>query len=519
MMKFRTIMIRENIKWFLILSLSMAFLSACDDEWDQHYNAEVPEVIDMRLADYIASNTDWSMFSQMLHQTGYDTVLNATQTYTVWVPQNAALTQIDMTDTLLVKQIVKGHIARFSIPTSGINSERIFMLGGKYATFTENSGTYKLIDCNLVSQNQLVQNGVVHAVDAYIPYISNIWEYIFETSGLDSLAGFIESQGGDVFNAYASTEIGQNSKGEIIYDSLFYYVNNVTRRVGDFNDEDSIYTVVLPTNSAWTKSYDNLKDLFLISENDGGVEAQELIINNLLVSNMAFKGFYDDPENADSLISTTSGIIHQPSQYFGYSSKAVLSNGYAFVSDSFLISREEAGLKNIVVEAENLADIDANKINCEITPKASYGTGFDISNNGYLDVTFTGSNFSGAAVDIPIPNTLSTKYDIYCVFVPFNIEGGDVKLKTKVKFFLTYENESGVEKELRLRPDVDETDTTALTKMYVGQFEFPVADVMSAKNVNAKVSLKIQNTLTDRTNKDGFSKNLRIDAIILEPVK
>lgn len=505
--------------WYLGIALLMVQLVACDDEWDKHYNDISTEKIDMNIPEYIKSQTDWSIFYQMLEKTGYDTILNASLTYTVWVPVNSALENVDLNDEELVLNIVEGHIARFTTSTSGISSERIYMMSEKYNTFYESGSDFKLVDATILTRDAIVNNGAVHSIDEYVPYISSIWEYLGITAGIDSLGKFAYAQDFYEFDPINSVKIGEDDDGQPFYDTAFNYSNKVISLMGKLDDEDSLYTVILPKNSAWIAGYKKLKKLFVISQEEGGEKMQDYVTGLAILKHLTFEGLLTNPEAADSLRATSGKFMKDPARLFSYTEKVSLSNGNAYLADSFNISLAEAGYKTLVVEAESQRNLETS--NCEVTAKSSLGTGVKLSNDGYLDVTFTGSKFSGAGVSIPIPNTLSTKYNIYCVFVPFNLEGGNVIDKTRVKFTLNYEDANGNSEDIRLKPENDETDTTSVTKMLVGQFEFPVANVQVDPDEypEVKVSLEIQNTMTDRNKKDGYSLDMRIDAIILEPVE
>ena len=74
---------RKNIAYALWLAGLGGFFAACNDDWDNHYgsNGSVPET---GLMELIRSDGDLSAFCLILEKTGADTLLSASQTYTVW---------------------------------------------------------------------------------------------------------------------------------------------------------------------------------------------------------------------------------------------------------------------------------------------------------------------------------------------------------------------------------------------------------------------------------------------------
>jgi len=66
---------------------------SCSD-WDDHYEAD-NTILDSQQAtlwENISKNANLSQFASLLKKAGYDEVLNASQTYTVWLPLTAPST-------------------------------------------------------------------------------------------------------------------------------------------------------------------------------------------------------------------------------------------------------------------------------------------------------------------------------------------------------------------------------------------------------------------------------------------
>jgi uncharacterized surface protein with fasciclin (FAS1) repeats len=178
---------------FLIFTLLIAVVTvtSCRETWDEHYGISNGKKTDLNLFQYIESQSDLSKFTEMLKISGYDTIINMPQTYTVWAPVNSALADLDLTDTAAVVNVVKNHISRFSIPTSGIDTKIISMLSKKYLTFQKTDDGYTFSGKNLTEANTAAANGIVHKVAGYVAYTNNIWEFIGNTPGLDSLRNYM----------------------------------------------------------------------------------------------------------------------------------------------------------------------------------------------------------------------------------------------------------------------------------------------------------------------------------------
>lgn len=517
---------------FLIFTLLIAVVTvtSCRETWDEHYGISNGKKTDLNLFQYIESQSDLSKFTEMLKISGYDTIINMPQTYTVWAPVNSALSGLDLTDTVAVTNIVRNHISRFAIPTSGIDSRIISTLSKKYLTFKKTEAGYTFSDKNLLEANTSAANGIVHKVDGYVAYTNNIWEFIGNTPGLDSLKNYLYSQSIRYFDKDASVEIGTNSQNLAVYDSVIIFSNPILDKIGQLHLEDSLYATILPNNTAWTKVYNSIKEKYKTFPNDGGVK-QRLYTQAAIVDNLVFrmKNRNFDPVVEDSLVSSVGSIFKQSNYLFQNSTKHILSNGLAYVTDSLRYKPAESWQKPIKIEAESSA-YGLTYVNTNLSTKYSFGTGYDVSENKFL-VSEPNATNSQNAVTFPIPNVLSGKYRISCVFVPSSISIADDARPCQVKFSLSYLNASGKPTEGPVvannvvgsagsKAFTFVTDPFVTTKVFVAEFTFPFCNLYTKQSTVADITtkLKIENaTLTKDINK--YDRTLRIDYIILEPVQ
>jgi hypothetical protein len=232
--------------------------------------------------------------------------------------------------------------------------------------------------------------------------------------------------------------------------------------------------------------------------------------------------------------STTGNRFDQPAYLFENSVKQSLSNGLAYVTDSMRFRAADSWQQPIVVEAEN-SDWGRSYKYASMFVRSGLGSAFSdrISGTKYLIVEpATVSNTTQNEVTFPIPNTLSGKYRIYCVFVPSSIVNAADARPYKVSFYLSYLNSAGqpvIEsavgaKNVLLGPGkpaaVYTTDASQITKMFVTEIEFPycnlIADKSEAAKINTKLRVRNETRITETVK---FDKMLRIDYIILEPVQ
>ena len=154
---------------FIICQLSFsAMLVACSD-WDDHYEADSSILSSQQstLWENISSNGQLSQFAALLKKTGYDQVLSATQTYTVWAPQNGSFDYdalSSMSDARVQREFVMNHIARNNYPASGTVDERVYTLNEKLMFF-DGSMPYAIQGVGLSQPNISSRNGTLHMLD------------------------------------------------------------------------------------------------------------------------------------------------------------------------------------------------------------------------------------------------------------------------------------------------------------------------------------------------------------------
>jgi hypothetical protein len=81
-------------KYFLTVLLGVLAFTACKKQWDQR-DAIVDQQLNVNLLQQIQANSNLSIFAGYIVKIGFDKVLSASKTYTVWAPTNAALATID----------------------------------------------------------------------------------------------------------------------------------------------------------------------------------------------------------------------------------------------------------------------------------------------------------------------------------------------------------------------------------------------------------------------------------------
>jgi Secreted and surface protein containing fasciclin-like repeats len=529
-MKFRSLSL--HVISFLVILLSA---TSCKDDWNDHYYSEAVGKSNLNLYSYIANHPELNLskFAELLRIAGYDSVLSKSQALTVWAPNDSALTvlPVDRADSDMVRKFVANHITEFLHSTSGVVNDTLTMRNNKLILFSKSNNSSFTLGGKMLQKSDIVtSNGILHVLKDYIPYKANLWEYLSYTkkqsTGLDSLNSYLSG-----LNLKTLDKSKSYSNGVFI-DSVFTYSNKALNRLGALNTEDSLYTMVMPNNQAWVDAYNRIKPYYITTSADGGTSAQDYNTRWTIVQDLVYR--QSTPITQDSVYSSTGNQLSNMLTVVNGVQPVSLSNGFGYTVSQLNIKPTDSWYKEIRVEAETDTLRNPNVPTATTTITAiqklsGLNTGFSISNGYYINAV---ANTSGTpTLEFKIPNTLSAKYNIYCVFVPNTII--ETKSKpSKVKFNLLYSDVNGniITKGIA----ADNTPTTALaaatftttplvmTKMLVAKnFTFPCSNIVNVKDLKmakkTSVTLRLLSAVSSSTDPT-YNRNMLVDCIILEPV-
>jgi hypothetical protein len=483
------------------------------------------------------------VFYQIVKDSGIDTLLNSPQTFTVWAPTNEAMTGY-FKDGMTKEQFLKNHIARFIYNTTDLESLlsfRLQVLNGKYQTFSRESGRYEFGGAFMENDSRIASNGLLHAIDARVPFYYNLWEIIQKSENTDSIARYLTSFDEKEFLPSLSIPIGQNEYGQIVYDSVFYNSNIWQQKFGLLEREDSVYTMILPDNTAWEEAYKRINPYYktfgnLIRESGTGVnliryfETKGSVTDSLqynhtrrtITQDLVFRKSLDPIPN-DSIISTNGNIFRSPEHLFEGATKIPVSNGFAYKTSELRHDPTSSWHLPILIESENSVRTAEYAIqNIRSADETFYKD--SISNGSFLELKNTStSSVTQPYVTFLIRGVLAAKYNIYCVFAPaMAFDEGAAPDSTKVQFYLNYVHTDGSMKEdaaITSDPVTGKnfvTKGTGMTRFLIAKgFEFPYAnasdDQIPAVRLRVRTNVAANETMI-------YQKWMRIDCLILEPV-
>ena len=561
-----------KVKWSVLCAALITYhfsliTSSCSD-WDDHYdaNTSVYDSQNATLWQNISANSNLSQFADLLKKTGYDQRLDASQTYTVWAPENNTFDYEVVANygkDRMVREFIENHIARNDYPASGKIDKNIFMLNEKKMRFS-GSSSYLIQDLLLKQLNISSSNGTLHTINGRVPFLSSLYEAIDNLdSPIDSISNYIHSFDEKIINEGRS-KMGPVIDGEQTYlDTIYYEYNNLFSLFDAHIDrEDSSYTMLLPTNKAWDdalkkiRSYCNyipsfnsiesvddnkfetvkLKDAEAMTDSISKVYMMaSLFYNNNLYDNKKLATLREGGKSGCDSLVTTYGFkmyAEDAASVFDNAKRKEMSNGAAWITDSLRIPTWTIWNPEIRIEAEfssrwagyNYLNGSPLVKDVEIQNPEVYGS---VSRNRYIELEPQNRNVN-PDIYFYLPNVRSAAYNIYVVFVPANINSkyysGGLK-PNLIEFTVGYADEKGAFKTKtfeNVTTNVDslttsEEFTAKVDTVLAGEFTFPVSYLGMSSGTKTyapylRMRSKVRNAEASR-----YDRTLRIDCIILRP--
>ncbi len=544
------------------VAVALAFMG-CSDEWNEHYNASTGAT--GTLWEAISSDNDLSNFARVVKACGYDTTLVGRQIFTVFAPTNANFTSAEADSVIsvyqqekaqgikdkdngAVKEFLQNHIALYNYSVSGSSNDSIVMLNGKYVQLKANSFGGEQI----VSANKAYGNGVLFTLNHRVNYFPNIFEYLRKDTELDSVANFLYAYNRYVFDEKSSVP-GDIVNGKTVYlDSVVNLQNELFRRIGLLNTEDSTYWMVAPTNQVWGKLINEYKSYFnydkTINKRDSLCDANA---GMAILRGTAFSRT-SNPESAirDSAMSvnavpyvvrfayygTPNAKYYQydkpfaPGGVFDGTQNISCSNGRVMKAADWHIDKTQTFFQTIYAEGENSDRLDSvDRLSTQAPLRIAsvqsrnpfYGK---LSGNSFAKILPTGTSSNTMAV-FNVPSVLSNiGYDIYVVTAPAladdTLASAIDRLGTKFRVRLSHSDENGrplnsrnwitLQSTLRTTPD-------AIDTFKVGtNVKLPFCSYGS--NITPQVKIIFDTRVSNSEVRNGsFNRNLYLDCIIFKP--
>ena len=553
---------RYCIQKMLGFGLTALLATACTDTWNDHYsvNTDIASNSDKTLWQVIQDNDSLAKFAALLEKSGYNTLLTQDRFFTVWAPVgDFAYSEEDA--ELLEKEFVQNHIANYRHVGVGTLDEKngVKMLNGKRLYFTGSTGNYYFNNVKVIETNIPAKNGVIHLIEDYSKFSPNIWEYLEKNPKLAKFNAYLKEHTDSTINHTLSEAGGSsiNDLGQVVYADTVWNVTNVWwNRIGQFNNEDSAYTVIAPTDEAWDKmyakvaSYLRFDSVQVSKEKDGSPDSlKDLMVKEYICRHLAFSQSVNpitEISAMDSLISTYqmayNPVVFRDTECDSLFANQVgepeeLSNGIVHIVDQLNYSPLTCWLDTIKMEAENTNYCYEfnNKDNLgydnvvyqavSVHRDSAYYE--SVSGGRYMlaEERVAGATGSVVKLTYTLPNAYAAKYRIKVVVVPAIYQNAEYvdKKPAPITMGFIYPSGDGLKEQINSieykYSDYDYQRVDTLTFKDKAGNEFVTVPYCEYGLTEPLTQLFVQMMHTTSSNRAKLDHTLRIDRIIMEPVE
>jgi hypothetical protein len=207
---------------YILLTAIIVTVFGCTDPWDDHYNKQ-PETINSNVWDAIKGKSELSSFVALMVKWKYDTLFLTDDTYTIFVPDNTALSKLvqsQVSDTTILNY----HISRHFIQPVDIQGKRkLQTLAEKYSTFENINGKPTYDGIALSYESPLYINGKFFIMSEVALPKLNLYEYFARNNPY--LKTYIDKKDSIIIDKEKSRPIGFDAKGNTVYDTVSIKVN------------------------------------------------------------------------------------------------------------------------------------------------------------------------------------------------------------------------------------------------------------------------------------------------------
>lgn len=548
----------------------IAGCSACTDTIDEHYGIS-DGVATKSLWEQIVEQPNLKNFAKVLEKVHYynnetkasnltyKDILQQNNKMTVWAPVDstfdldAVLADIEKDEYSVDHRFVRNHINSFARNVSGSEADSITMLNSKLGILDNSQKKFK--DVDIVEANIPATNGVLHKLSATVPFLNNLYEYMQTTPEVSSLYQYFSErdttyldenqsvQGGIVNGEVTWADSVMITESKAFNFSFQYRGETWSGLNANLKNEDSTFVMIMPTNTGWDKAiaktypYFKYMGFAYANKDDKNKEGKKVnpdtiqknqslmsIVNRLAFSPNRQKDYtLEDFGHTDSLFTTSYIVVDTPycNDIFKGIEPIRVSNGYVYLTDDYRYNVSD----DIEVEGESFTYLYSDGIN--VSTRVNTASVTSTSRNPKIKGSISGNSYAytvplslNTATNIAykLPNVLSTKYDIYAIILPENIQD---TLKTNtmpLKFAATinyYDGTSELEKSKTSEDFISDT-TKVDTVLLFKDFQFPIA----YQGVdNACPTLKLEVTAGPREINKKYTNSIYVDKIILKAKK
>jgi uncharacterized surface protein with fasciclin (FAS1) repeats len=525
--------------WMMAATVLVA--SSCTD-FDDYNDVPVDSnpVAGKTLWENIAGQDNLQQFRELAEKAGMKDLLNSARFYTVWAPIDntydySKLSTLD--SATLRNQFMNNHVAEYRHAASGDmtgeHAERVMMLNKKKLELTGSGQNFTFGDVALDEANLPAVNGVLHTLKGKTSFLYNLREFMAQLQNADSLKNYYAHHYRRTLDKSQSVIGPLDSLGRQTYlDSVFTESNRLESLLDAmFVEEDSSYTILIPTDNAFDEAYARIRPAFnyvaamkyqdlSLSRSTSTTEINKAtqsvvfptspyvynpelwtdslvrmsIFRDMVFSNNLTKNECLSEEqftSKDTLLSTTGGYrltLNQKQIPVGKLSNPAellqkkvgetvkLSNGQAMYVDSLAVHPWESFVTPVIIDPDRNKAVlsdgrppQAKTQSVTVRKENTAKSSWIKKDYRYLMVEPL-DEFSQPEFYVYLPGVQSVEYDFYVTMIPGDIDQEDTTAIVKpncLNFELNYCDEKGALQNWRFSSDGVQNPTAKQQKPFV----------------------------------------------------
>lgn len=395
-----------NQKKIGIIVLLFTLVVAGCNKWEDHTAVEQQD-LKTNLLQAISGNPELSKFREYVGTAGLDSLLNASKTFTVWAPTNAALQTIDpaiAADKAKLRAFILNHISnQYYFKKDATTTIRIKMLSGKYNNFS----SQKFDLAALVTADRYVSNGVLHTISGMVPPLQNIWDFVNATTAQYTQHAYITSLNYNGFDpATAVIDSISVLTGLPVYRPGTGIVprNYFNDRVHDLKREDKQYTYFVMQDANFIVEADSLKSYF----NTGSATSTDSLTRWNTVKDLIYDTAYSAATDIPQTLVSKSGVTVPVNSSLVVEVKRC-SNGYVYV-----LSNVDVPTKNKLLPVTIQGEFPSGFLQTDKTAFINYRQRMNpLKNAVFSDLMISGHGVTTFYSFYRVNEMPSVKYQVY----------------------------------------------------------------------------------------------------------
>ena len=397
-----------HIKQWVILTIGALFYLSCNNQWDDHINTN-DEFIEGNVLDAVKKMPSLSVFNSFLVNTGYDKVISGANNYTVFAPDNEALSGYETASLDIQKKIVSNHIA-FLIKNNEELKGKIRVINGK---------NLDIENVSLLDSEILCNNGILRIASNVVLPKENIYEVINGHKEKYLMASIIANAGDSVMDPDKSVQMGvDKNSGLPYYDTVWMYQNPYIDSIA-INNEDSLYTLLLLEDENFEVLRDKYSKYMNQLDDPDGSKTDAVATQSLIYDLICKYTTEDDMESVSGIkIDSDTATINE---------NITASNGNIYVANGVNIKMKNNKIKDVIVQAESFIE--------SLEPTWVYTRMRDQALGG-KDIMLSSYWTSSATVNTTTPSGADTTYTVSYRFI-YDISVG-TNYSKKINSYVKY---------------------------------------------------------------------------------